>query len=81
MSIRFSSHSTVALSDLSYRLDSYDVLSLDDTHARVRVTQTTTKVSGPAFKNNRVTMTDDLVKQDGKWLISTSTPEKVDYLD
>jgi PBP1b-binding outer membrane lipoprotein LpoB len=41
--------------DLNYKIENIKVLEENDTEAKVQFTQLTTKISGPEFKNNRVT--------------------------
>ena len=67
--------------DLNYTIDSISVVSVDSEKALVRVTQTTTRKSGPAFRNNRLLMLDELRKSNGQWKLYNSTMEKIDYLD
>lgn len=67
--------------DLRYDIESIEVLSNDGSKAAVRVVQTTRKLSGPAFRDNRVRMTSELHKIDGDWRLYNSKVEKIDYLN
>jgi hypothetical protein len=49
--------------------------------AAVHFVQITRKVSGPAFRDNRVEGEHLLHKKDGKWLVYDTRADKIDYLD
>lgn len=66
--------------DLSYNLESIEIISESATQATVRVTQTTKKVSGPDFKDHCVITNNELRKNGGKWRIFISNIEKIEYL-
>jgi hypothetical protein len=67
--------------DLKYDIESIELLSNDGRTATVRVVQTTRKVSGPVFRDNRLRVTNELRKVDGKWTIYNSKMEKMEYLN
>jgi len=48
--------------------------------AQVEMVLLTKKLSGPAFKNNRTTITSTVNKRNGKWVTSNSTMDKIEYL-
>jgi hypothetical protein len=66
--------------DLSYDLESIEVISEDSTQAVVRVSQTTKKVKGPDFRDNRIVTTNKLRKSGDQWKIFDSKVEKIEYL-
>lgn len=53
--------------DLSYVLEDIEVLEVNPTTAKVKVTQTTTKIDGPEFDDNRSTFIHNMVLKDGEW--------------
>lgn len=67
--------------DLHYTIDSIEVTSLAENEAFVRVIQTTFKVNGPQFRNNRIEVTNELRRQDGDWKLYDSKINKIDYLE
>ena len=40
--------------DLRYTIENMEIDSVNDDEARVRIVQTTEKIAGPAFRNNRI---------------------------
>jgi hypothetical protein len=69
------------LYDLKYELDSLRVITLTDEEARVGCVQTTTKLKGPAFRDNRIDFVHTLRKVDGNWKIYNSKVMRIDYLN
>jgi hypothetical protein len=67
--------------DLKYTLESMDMIDKTDTTAKVRVVQTTKKVKGPAFRDNRIRMVDNLNKTSKGWLIYSTDIEDIYYFD
>jgi hypothetical protein len=67
--------------DLRYELDSATVIEKTDDNAKVECVQTTRKVSGPAFRDNRIRIVHLLRNVDGEWKIYGSLTKKIDYLD
>jgi hypothetical protein len=67
--------------DLKYELDSAKVIEKSDDLAKVECVQTTRKVSGPAFRDNRIHIVQLLRNVGGEWKIYGSKTEKIDYLD
>ncbi len=66
--------------DLSYKLDSVEIVSKTSTRAVVKVTQTTKKIAGPEFRDHVVVTINELRKISGQWKIFSSNIEKIDYL-
>jgi len=67
--------------DLKYELDSLKVIMQTEDEARVECIQTTSKVKGPGFKDNRISFIHSLKKSEGNWKIYTSFVRKLDYLN
>ncbi|MCX6142669.1 MAG: hypothetical protein NTZ35_05555 [Ignavibacteriales bacterium] len=67
--------------DLRYELDSANVIEKTEEEAKVECVQTTRKVSGPAFRDNRIRIVHLLRNVDGEWKIYGSQMKKIDYLD
>lgn len=66
--------------DIKYDYDILNVKLIDDTTAEVLVNQTTTKIKGPDFKNNKGKFKQLLKKKNGKWFISSTIIEQIEYL-
>lgn len=67
--------------DLSYKLDSYKLISFDGDSATVEVVMTTKKIRGPEFKDNQTKCHHNLKKIDGKWYLVSSKLLNVKNLD
>jgi hypothetical protein len=67
--------------DIDYDLSDLVVTSKTSSEASVHFVQVTRRVSGPAFRDNRVEGEHLLHKKDGKWLVYQTRPDKVDYLN
>ncbi len=67
--------------DLKYELDNVRVIEKTGEEVKVECVQTTKKVSGPAFRDNKIVIVHTLRKSDGKWRIYSSQVKKIDYLD
>ena len=67
--------------DLKYELDSARVIMKTDEEARVECVQTTRKVRGPVFRDNKINFVHTLRKSDGYWKIYNSKVMKIDYLN
>ena len=67
--------------DLKTTLEKLEPGTMTDGEAKVKFTQLTEKVSGPAFRNNRLTGTHILRKDGGLWKIYSTVQDKLDYLD
>ena len=67
--------------DLKFELEDVEVLELAADEAQVRYVQTTKKIDGPEFKNNRVKGVHTLKKFNGDWKLFSSAIENIEYLD
>jgi len=67
--------------ELKYELANVRVISQTEDEARVGCIQTTKKVSGPGFRDNRIDFIHTLRKVDGRWKIYYSNVQKLDYLN
>lgn len=67
--------------DLKLDIESVKILKIAEEKADVEVVQTTKKVTGGDFRDNRVKIVHHLKKIDGAWKISGSTTIKIDYFD
>jgi hypothetical protein len=66
---------------LKTKLESFKVLSISGSTAKVSMVVLTTKVSGPEFRNNRVSSVNTVMKKNGKWVTSATKVTKFEYLD
>jgi len=71
----------VAAYDLKYELLSVSYFGQDKDYLAVRVKQKTTKVKGPAFRDNVVDVVDFLRKDGGKWKLWQTAVLQIKYLD
>lgn len=67
--------------DLSYRLSNVEILSQDSRKAVVTFTLTTTRLRGPAFRDNRITGEMTMRLHEGQWKIYSQKVDEVEYLD
>jgi ketosteroid isomerase-like protein len=67
--------------DLAYELTQANVLEQSDSEATISFVLTTRKISGPAFRDNRVTGTMTLRKEDGVWKIYDQRISNIEYLE
>jgi hypothetical protein len=67
--------------DLSSKIYDLEILALSEEEARVSFTLVTTKVSGPAFRDNRVDGVMILRPEKGAWKLYGQENEDVTYLD
>lgn len=67
--------------DLIYMLQNLALDALSEDEARVRFTQLTRKVSGPEFRNNRVTGVHTLRKYQGAWRLYYTQVLNIEYLE
>lgn len=72
---------TFKVYDLSYEIESYKLIKLDNKTARVGVVQITKKVRGPEFQNIRTKNLHYLQKINGKWYIVNTEVLGYEYLD
>jgi predicted small lipoprotein YifL len=67
--------------DLKYELSDLKVIEKNKNEAKVSFTQVTRKVSGPEFRDNKITGVHTLRLSRGKWKIFNSVVKTTDYLD
>jgi hypothetical protein len=67
--------------DLKCELKDVKVIEKSDQEAKVKFVQITKKVSGPAFRNNKLTGIHILKKSEGKWKIYNTETKNIEYLD
>jgi len=67
--------------DLKYELISVKILEITSNKAEVIVTQKTTKVNGPEFRDNKGEFLHTLIKVDNNWKFKNTKVNKVEYLD
>lgn len=67
--------------DLKYELNSLEFIRISANEARVRMIQTTTKLKGPEFRNNKLTSINILNKRNGQWKMDSTETEKIEYLN
>lgn len=66
--------------ELKYDLKKVVVLNKSSDEARVGFIQKTTKLNGPAFRNNEISGVHILKKIDGKWKIYNTETNDIKYL-
>lgn len=79
--IRESTFQIASAADLLYVVQNLALESADETEAKIRFTQTTQKISGPEFRNNRVIGIHTLRKHQGAWKLYSTEVVKVEFLD
>ncbi|MEG4499808.1 hypothetical protein QUB05_17235 [Microcoleus sp. F10-C6] len=67
--------------DLNYVMNKFDAATISGNTAIVTVDQTTTKIRGPQFRNNRMVLRHQFNKYNGKWKMFSSEIQKVEYLN
>jgi hypothetical protein len=67
--------------DLRTTLESLEAESVAEGEVKARFVQRTEKLSGEAFRNNRVTGTHVLRKDGAMWKLFSTRTDKVNYLD
>ena len=67
--------------DLNYVIEEYEIVSIADDTARVKIIQTTTKVAGADFKDNRLTGVHILKKTEGQWKFFEIEINNIEYLN
>lgn len=65
---------------LSYQIISFNFIAYDQELAYVRVKQRTTKLSGPAFKNNDLDMLQVFKQENGTWKLWSQANMSIDYI-
>jgi hypothetical protein len=71
---------TFAQYDFHVEVTDIKVLDVSATVAHVQAVLTTTKISGPAYKNNRLTAVFELHKVTSTWKIYGETASSVEYI-
>ena len=66
--------------DLKYEILSYKYITFDGELAYVRVKQRTTKISGPAIKDNELEQVNILKQDNGSWKILTSAQFNLKFI-
>lgn len=66
---------------LTYTLDTVKVLSNTGNEAKIEFTQTTKKVSGPEFRDNKLTSVATERMIGGKWLMTDTAVKHLDFLN
>ena len=67
--------------DLSYRLDSFKLVSATEDSAVVEIVQITKKIKGPAFKDNKLTANFTFVRKEGKWYNTNVDLKEIEFLE
>ena len=67
--------------DLDYKVVEMKVIEETDTEAKVEFVQITTKLTGPAFKNNKTTGVHTLKKVGDSWKIYATEMTDVQFLN
>ncbi len=62
-------------------MNNFDVATISGNTAIVKVDQTTTKVRGPQFRNNKIVLMHKFNKSQGEWKMFSSEIQKVEYLN
>ncbi len=66
---------------LKYTVTKVTALKADDEEADVEVHQTTEKIDGPSFRNNRAVVVHTLKKENGKWKMWGSEVKLLQFLE
>ncbi len=66
--------------DLEVEMTVVEVVESSADSIKLRAEQTTKKISGPEFKDNRITAVHTLKKRGDEWKIFATEIEKVEYL-
>ena len=66
--------------DLETEMTVIEVVESNTDTIKIRAEQSTKKISGPEFRDNQITAVHTLKKRDGKWKISATDIEKIEYL-
>ncbi|MEA5551252.1 hypothetical protein VB713_09735 [Anabaena cylindrica UHCC 0172] len=67
--------------DLKYEINKFEIIEISDNKAIVRITQTTKKSKGPAFRDNVLVAKNILRKSNGRWKIVSTEVESINYLN
>ena len=66
--------------DLKYEIDKIEVVNISQDEIKLRITQTTRKIRGPEFNDNRMVATHTLKAVKGEWKIYDTQVEDVESL-
>lgn len=66
--------------DLKYELLKYNLDKINSGEAFVSFSQTTKKLNGPEFRDNKITGTHTFRKESGEWKIYSTKVEKIEYM-
>lgn len=67
--------------DFKYDLNSLQVINTAGNEAKVRATQTTRKIAGPDYRDNRAVVIHTLRKTNGRWKLFRTDVEKIENLN
>ncbi len=67
--------------DLKYELINVKIKDITSNKAEVIITQKTTKLNGPEFRDNQGEFLHTLIKIDNNWKFKNTKVNKVEYLD
>lgn len=67
--------------DLKYAIEDFQVLTTDNDDAQVQVVQTTKKIQGLDFRDNRVTAIHHLKLINGQWKIFKTDTKNIEYIN
>ncbi|MDY0083227.1 MAG: hypothetical protein RBR74_08615 [Ignavibacteriaceae bacterium] len=67
--------------DLNYNTISMKVIEETDTEAKVQFEQITTKLSGPEFRDNKISGIHTLKKDGDSWKIYSTQVNDIEYID
>ncbi|MBW4682250.1 MAG: hypothetical protein KME19_19340 [Microcoleus vaginatus WJT46-NPBG5] len=67
--------------DVKYELNGLEFVSVSAAEAKVKVTQTTTKIQGPEFKDNKAVIIHILRKDNGEWKFYLTEMDSIDYFN
>jgi hypothetical protein len=66
---------------LKYEPTKIEILGISENEAKVRIEQTTTKIEGPPFRDNKMVILHTLRQSNGEWKFFSSEVEKIQYLN
>jgi hypothetical protein len=67
--------------DIRATFDQLEIVSITSNKARVRYTQTSRKIKGPAYRDSRATGIHTLKKHQGKWKLSETKSTSTEFLN
>ncbi len=68
------------LYEVKYQLNDVSFVGADDKYAYAKVIQTTTKISGPAFQNNRIEALQIFKKENNQWKLWAQANLEIKFL-